>query len=165
MDELVVLDSDISSAFAKINKLDELNELFSKHILKITPEIYQELTVSLDYGYTFPLKIFEEFDIVSLDEKEEKEFERILTEERRNLGKGEIEAIVVCENRDGVFCSIDRSALDFAEEKGVRTLDLHMILKAFWRSEICTKKEVKKMIKDIEEKDNTKILEKNVIFS
>lgn len=133
--------------------------------MKITPEIYQELVVSLDYGYAFPLKIFEEFGIITLSEEEEKEFERVLTEERRNLGKGEIEAIVVCENREGVFCSIDKSALDFAEEKGVRTLDLHMILKAFWKSEICTKKEVQKMIKDIEEKDNTKIKEITTILS
>lgn len=160
-----MLDSDISSTFAKIDRLRELNELFSKRVLKITPEIYQELIVSLDYGYSFPLKIFEEFDIISLSEAEEKEFERILTEEKRELGKGEIEAIVVCENRKSVFCSIDRSALDFAKEKGVQTLDLHMILKAFWRSGICTKKEVKNMIKDIEEKDNTKIIGISEIFS
>jgi len=133
--------------------------------LKITPEIYQELVVSFDYGYAFSVKIFEEFGIITLNEDEEREFERVLTEERRNLGKGEIEAIVVCENREGVFCSIDRSALDFAEEKGVRTLDLHMILKAFWKSEMFTKKEVKNMIKDIEEKDNTKIIGISEIFS
>ena len=163
--ELVVLDSDISSAFAKIDKLGKLKELFSKHELKITPEIYQELAVALDYGYHFPLKIFDEFDIISLSEGEEKEFERILTGVRSNLGKGEIEAIVVCENRGGVFCSIDRSALSFAEERGIQTLGLHMILKAFWRSEICTKKEVKEMIKEIEEKDNTKIKERKLIFS
>ena len=165
MADLVVLDSDISSAFAKINRLKELKKLFSDHSLKITPEIYQELIVSLDYGYAFPLRIFDEFDIITLSEDEEKEFERILTEERRNLGKGEIEAIVVCELRGADFCTIDKTALDFAKERGVRTLDLHMILKAFWRSGIFTKEEVKNMIKDIEEKDNTKIIGISAIFS
>jgi hypothetical protein len=38
--------------------LELLLDLLSKHPVFITPRIFEELSVPLDYGYTFPLKIF-----------------------------------------------------------------------------------------------------------
>jgi hypothetical protein len=58
LDRAVILDADIVSAFAKIECLELLLDLLSKHPVFITPRIFEELSVPLDYGYTFPLKIF-----------------------------------------------------------------------------------------------------------
>ena len=57
----------MASAFAKIKRLELLKSLFSKHRIVITPEIYEELTTSLDYGYTFPLDIFKYFEVLPHD--------------------------------------------------------------------------------------------------
>jgi len=64
LDRVIILDADMASAFAKIKRLELLKRLFSKHRIVITPEIYEELTVSLDYGYTFPRDIFRYFEVL-----------------------------------------------------------------------------------------------------
>ncbi len=68
----VIFDTDILSAFAKIDALPLLKKLFAKHEIYITPEIYEELSIPVDYGYTFPLKIFEEIEITIPDREEQK---------------------------------------------------------------------------------------------
>jgi len=57
LDKVIIIDADMASAFAKIKRLELLKGLFSKHRIVITPEIYEELTTSLEYGYTFPLLV------------------------------------------------------------------------------------------------------------
>ena len=49
MDKVIIIDADMASAFAKIKRLELLKGLFSKHRIVITPEIYEELTTSLEY--------------------------------------------------------------------------------------------------------------------
>ena len=77
----------MASVFAKIKRLELLKRLFSKHRIVITPEIYEELVTSLDYGYTFPLDIFRYFEVLYPSEEESEEYQRLLIEKRR-LGKG-----------------------------------------------------------------------------
>lgn len=74
----VIVDTDIASAFAKVNKLDLLIQLFSGKEVVITTEIYQELLVPLDYGFSFPLKIFSKFRTIRLEEEEVAAFEQAL---------------------------------------------------------------------------------------
>lgn len=163
MDKVIILDADIASAFAKIKRLELLKRLFSKHRIVITPEIYEELTTSLDYGYTFPLDIFKYFEILHPSEEEHKEYQKLLLE-KRTLGKGELEAISICRHRGYVFSSIDATALRFAEENGVETLELHSILRSLWESGMQLKDEVEEIVKEIEMKDNTKIKDVEAIF-
>jgi predicted nucleic acid-binding protein len=94
----VIFDTDILSAFAKANALQPLKKLFSKHDIYIAPEIYEELSVPVDYGYSFPLKIFEEFEIIATF-REEQEIYREFLRANRRVGKGELEAISICINR------------------------------------------------------------------
>ena len=42
MDSVIILDTDMASAFAKIKRLELLKRLFSKHRIVITPEIYED---------------------------------------------------------------------------------------------------------------------------
>ena len=156
MDKAVIVDTDIASAFAKIKRLDLLLRLFSNHSIFITPRIFEELFVSLDYGYTFPIDVFESFDILYPSEEESKSYKEMLIG-NKSLGKGELEAITVCKSRGYVFTSMDFAALQFAVSMNIDVLDLQSILRALWRSGIKSKDEVKMIIREIEEKDNTSI--------
>jgi len=44
--DIIILDTDIASAFAKVQKIVILKELFSRYELAICPAIYEELVVS-----------------------------------------------------------------------------------------------------------------------
>ncbi|PXF58192.1 MAG: hypothetical protein C4B59_13670 [Candidatus Methanogaster sp.] len=159
----MIPDTDVASVFAKIKRLELLKRLFSKHRIVITPEIYEELATSLDYGYTFPLDIFRYFEVLYPSKEESKEYQRLLIEKRR-LGKGELEAISICKHRGYVFSSIDSAALKFAEEDGVETIWLHSILRSLWGSGLQSKDEVRNIITEIGKKDNTRIKDVETIF-
>lgn len=163
MDKVIILDADMASAFAKIKRLELITRLFSKHHIVITPEIYEELTTSLDYGYTFPVDIIRYFEVLYPSEEEYGEYQKLLIE-KRTLGKGELEAISICKHRGYIFSSIDSIALRFAEENNVDTLDLHSILRSLWESGLQSKDEVKEIIREIEKKDNTKIKDVEAVF-
>jgi predicted nucleic acid-binding protein len=152
----VIFDTDILSAFAKTDSLPLLKKLFSKHDVYITPEIYEELEIPIDYGYNFPLKIFEEFAILTPNEKEQ-EIYRLFLKANRCIGKGELEAISICINRKYYFSSMDEVAMSFAETNDVATISLHSILRSLWESAILTKTEVHELILRMEQKDNTRI--------
>lgn len=113
MDKAIIIDTDIASAFAKIGRLNLLKDLFSKHLVFITPRIFEELSVPLEYGYKFPLDIFDSFDVLN-PTVEENEAYREMIVINRVLGKGELEAISICKSRGYVFSSMDSAALRFA---------------------------------------------------
>ena len=163
MDSVIILDTDMASAFAKIKRLELLKRLFSKHRIVITPEIYEELTTSLDYGYTFPRDIFRYFEVLYPSEEESEEYQKLLIE-KRTLGKGELEAISICRHRRYIFSSIDAAALRFADENGVETLVLHSILRSLQESGLQSKEEVREIITEIEKKDNTMIKDVDAVF-
>lgn len=73
----IILDTDIISTFAKIDRLKLLKNIFSEH-LRITLEIYDELSVPLNFGYDFPEKIYDEIDVISLDDEEQKRYQELL---------------------------------------------------------------------------------------
>lgn len=163
MDKAIIIDTDIASAFAKIGRLNLLKDLFSKHLVFITPRIFEELSVPLDYGYKFPLDIFDSFDVLN-PTGEENEAYRELIVINRVLGKGELEAISICKSRGYVFSSMDSAALRFAVSMNVETLELHSILRAMWMSGMKSKDEVRVIILELEEKDNTHISDLPLIF-
>lgn len=163
MGKVIILDTDTASVFAKIKRLELLTRLFSKHRIVLTPKIYEELTTSLDYGYTFPLDIFSYFEVLYPSEAENEAYQKLLIE-KRTLGKGELEAITISKHRGYIFSSLDTAALRFAEENGVETLGLHAILWSLWESGLQSKDEVREIVKEIEKGDNTRIKDIEVVF-
>ena len=163
MSKVIILDTDIASAFAKIKRLELLKRLFAKHRIVLTPKIYEELTTSLDYGYTFPLDIFSYFEVLYPSEAESAEYQKLLME-KRTLGKGELEAITISKHREYIFASLDIAALKFAEERGVEIVGLHAILRSLWESGMQSKDEVREIVKEIEKADNTTIQDIEAIF-
>lgn len=163
LDKAIILDTDMASAFAKIAHLDLLLRLFSDHPVFITPRIFEELSVSLDYGYMFPLDIFKRLEVLYPAESENKAYQEMLIG-NKSLGKGELEAIIICRSRGYIFASMDFAALGLAVSVNVNVLDLHSILRALWKSGLKSKDDVKTIIRELEDKDNTQIKDSHLIF-
>jgi predicted nucleic acid-binding protein len=148
---LLILDTDIASAFAKAGHFEMLIRLFEK--VGITPMVYEELQTPLMHGYAYPDEIFNKAELVTISEEEQREYLK-LKEEHSRLGKGEVECLVVCMNRGYLFSSFDKKAVSIAKEFGVNVITAGAILKGFLIKGIATKKEVLKVIQDIETSDN-----------
>jgi len=61
---LLILDTDIASAFAKAGHFEVLVQLFGK--VGITPMVYEELQTPLMHGYAFPDEIFNKAELVTV---------------------------------------------------------------------------------------------------
>ncbi len=147
---MIVCDTDIISAFAKAEALEELIILFKD--VYIVPAVYFELKKSLEAGYTFPQNIFGKIKTLELS-AEEKETTKDFASHIKTLGIGELESIVVCKTRDFLFTSFDKSAIKFSEQNGIKTVLGKPILRSLWSLSICSVERVKEIIKLIEERD------------
>ena len=163
LDKGIILDADIASAFAKIERLSLLKRFLSHYQVFITPRIYEELMVALDFKFTFPLDIFSSFELLHPSDEESERY-RALMIKNRNFGRGELEAICICKCRGYVFSSMDKVALKFAGVEGVKTLKIHSILRGFWKSGIQSRDEVIDIIRALEEKDKTRVRNIDSIF-
>ena len=151
---MIILDTDIASAFAKVSALDALANLLStRHEICITPKLYEELQVPLAFGYDFPKKIFARVKVLDLSAEEQKEY-RSLLGQFPTVGKGELEAIVVCKRRQGIFSSLDRQALRVAASQGIPTLPLGAILLEFFERRVYSKAELQALVAEINRADN-----------
>lgn len=148
---MIVVDTDILSMFAKVNAIDALKTLFKGRIV-MTPKIRDEISIPLEYGYTFPLSVISKIKTVPLSPSALKEYERL--SEDWILGKGELEAISYCKAENGIFLTNDKKARDLAKREGVRVISLQAILRALWKTGIATKEETKRLLEKIKEIDN-----------
>jgi len=148
---MIILDTDIASAFAKAGHFEEIIKLFGS--VGITPSVYEELLIPLEYGYKYPREVFEKAKLVTILEEEQKGYLK-LKEEHAKIGKGEIESIVVCLKRGYLFSSFDKRAILVAKDLGVDVVTTGVIFKGLIVNGIATKEEVLKIMKDIETTDN-----------
>ena len=72
---MLILDTDIASAFAKSGHFDAMVKLFGS--IGITPGVYEELSVPLEYGYEYPEEIFEKAKLVTISDEEQREYLRL----------------------------------------------------------------------------------------
>lgn len=152
---MIILDTDLVSALAKVEGLELILKLFQNQVY-ITPEIYEELQAPVEYGYSFPKKIFEKISVLDITPKEQHKYREMLYK-RINLGKGELEAISVAKERNCLFSSLDKNAVKFARKNGVKIIVLKAILKGLWKKRVCSKEKVKELVDKIEKKDNRTI--------
>lgn len=151
---MLLLDTDIASAFAKSGHFDVMIKLFGR--VGITTSVYEELLTPLEHGYEYPKEIFENVKLVTISAEEQREYLR-LKEEHSKIGKGEIESIVVCLKRGYLFSSFDKRALSVAKELGVSLITAGAIFEGLIVREIATKEEVFRIIRDIETLDNREL--------
>lgn len=148
---MVIFDTDILSMFAKIDAIYLLKRLFGEKVL-ITPKIRDEISVPIEYGYTFPLKVISTIKTVPLSDQALEEYERL--QENLTLGKGEIEAIAYCKIEKCIFATNDIKAREFAKGEGVFVISLQAILRALWKNKLKSKEEVKQILEKIKDADN-----------
>ena len=163
MYSIVVLDCDLTSTFAKVNRIDLLEKLFSDAKLVITASVYNELLQVKQYGFDFPDNVMQSsIGLINIQREERDIFEDFLQDYRIHLGEAEGIAIAKC--RNGVFVTNDSRAVEFCKEKRVKVLNLKDILRRIAEEEIINKGEMIKLISDIEDKDRTFIIEANDIL-
>jgi len=160
---MIIFDTDILSMFAKAKVLDVLFSLLSGRKLCITPKIKEELSIPLQYGYSFPADIFNKFELVVPTEEEFLELDHFQYA-YQFLGKGEIEAIAIAKLRKCIFATNDLRSFNVAIKEGVTAINIHTILRALFKKKIFNKSDLEKFIQKLEVSDNTKIRDVDKIF-
>jgi len=160
---LIILDCDIASTFAKIDRVDLLKKTFIKSDFCITSSVYIELLHAKRIGFSFPNKIFDNIVQISLKEEETEHFHRFSEDKR--IHPGEAEGVAIAKLRDAVFLTNDSKVVEFCEENEISVLDLKDVLSLICKKELVDKQEMLTILKEIESKDNTIIKEKEDILS
>ena len=148
---MLLLDTDIASAFAKAGHFKLLLRLFERP--GITPAVYEELLPPLEHGYNYPRDIFESVELVTLTDEEQRAYLKLRSSGLR-LGKGELESICACLNRDFLFSSLDKRALVEARDRGVKIVTAGAIFQGLLVRGIVTKEEILSVVRAIELADN-----------
>ena len=161
----IICDTDLLSVFAKVDQLSLLQKAFPEGEFIISESVYDELLFSLEEGFDFPEQIFEMCEITSLKDdeieiyKERRKRSKFLT-----ISKADLRTLIIGEKRDMPILSNDKRLLDFAEDAGLIALDIYDIFKSLYEREKLSKKDIKNILNDMEEKDNTTFKDKEKIF-
>ena len=158
---MFILDCDIASTFAKIDKIDLLKKTFSFDVY-ISNSVYIELMRAKEMGFSFPDKIFSSITTITLNDNELIDFQKYSQEKKIHFG--ETEGIAICKNRNAVFLTNDSIVVNFCEAKGIKVLNLKDVLIFMAGSNLVSKTEMMDIIKDIEDRDNTVIKHKKDIL-
>ena len=161
----MIFDTDILSMLGKIGRTDLLRKLFPKTSLVISFEVYNELLRAKEAGYDFVDDILEqEFGIVCLDSELIKEYEEKKIK-LRNIYAGELTSILLSKWGGMAFVTNDSKAKRFCEENGVEWLDIIDLLRLCYRKQVLDERGIEKVVREIEEKDRTRITRKEEIFA
>jgi predicted nucleic acid-binding protein len=147
----VIIDTDILSMFAKVDAVDVLEEFLGTGVV-MTPAIRDEISIPLQYGYTFPTSVLSRISVAPLRGRAWQEYERLRTIVS-SLGKGELEAIAICRAEGALFATNDSTARRFAQGQGVQVISLQAILRGLWQSGMRSKMEVNGLLKRIKQAD------------
>lgn len=111
---MILLDTDIASAFAKAKYFDVFIKYISPNVY-ISKSVFEELQVPLSFGYLFPEVIMNNTKILFLDNNEENLYLQIRS--KYEIGRGESESIAISKSRQIAFSSFDRLALNAADKE------------------------------------------------
>ena len=120
----VIVDTDILSMFAKVGAVDVLEGFLGKGRVAMTPAIRDEISIPMEYGYTFPGEVLSRIPVVPLTAQVLEEYERSWTTMGYSLGKGELEAIAFCRVAGALFATNDSAAREFAQDQNVQVVSL-----------------------------------------
>lgn len=153
----VIIDTDILSMFAKVGAVDVLEGFLEKGRVAMTPAIRDEISIPMQYGYTFPGEVLSRIPVVPLTEQVWREYERLWATMGFSLGKGELEAIAFCRVEGALFATNDSAARKFAQDQNVQVVSLQAILRGLWVSGMRSKAEVKELLEHIKKADYLKV--------
>jgi len=165
----VILDTDISSCFSKINEFNILLRLFPNSKFFIPIRVYEELKEAEELGFKFVRTFFnllgKKIEITSLNEEEIEDYEAI--ESIGKFGYGEKACIAICRYRkDCVLLSNDGYVNKKSKELGIKVYNLENLLSlAIEENIIRDEKGLEKLMDRIETLDKVRIRDKDYLRS
>lgn len=159
---IIILDCDIASLLAKVDKIALLKMAFPDSEIFITNSVYIELLRAKQAGFSFPDKIFGCIPVISLNQDERMLLQAL--SENRSIHFGEAEGLSICKNRCAIFLTNDSKVVCCCKEIGIDVLDLKDLLLLLSIHKMVTYAEMDDLLHDIEEKDNTVIKDRSSIL-
>ncbi|MCX6031176.1 MAG: hypothetical protein NT169_17995 [Chloroflexi bacterium] len=148
-----LVDTDILSIFAKANALALLREILGCQRLPITTGVFNEIVIPLEYGYDFPRRVMAVAETVLMSSEEVAVFETLRLEGRVSAADAEI--VAICQRRSWIYVTMDRVAARYAEMHGVRSVDLHALLKAALTGGLLAEDQLRALVEQMERADHT----------
>lgn len=162
---MIIVDNNILSTFAKIGRLNILFQLFPQTKIGIVPAVYNELRIGVRKGHVQLKQVMEMVQQKSIRLITLTEAEIFLKPTLPvSFDEGELESVAVCKSRKVTFLTNEKSVKNWCIKEDIKYADLPDLLRACWQSTVMSKKEVKSLIEDIEEKDNITFRSKEEIF-
>ncbi len=161
----VIVDTNILSTFAKIEKLELLFEIMDREELYISTSVLHELDIAENIGYDFVQIIFDYIDeerisILSMDDEESDLFLDLPD----SFGRGERESVSISKSRDYIFVSNETRVKNYCDRNDIDIVDLPTLLRRAWKIGLKEKETVKKIIEEIENKDDIIFKDISIIF-
>jgi predicted nucleic acid-binding protein len=165
---ILLVDTDILSALAKVTRLPLLFSLLQTTSLQIAPGVFRELAHSLNLRRRYAEEVLSlvsagQIQVIPLTE-EEATFRDTLP---GTLGAGERENITIAKERGGMVLSNESRVAHCCQQHKVPCLRLPDILRALWVEGIVSKQEVQDIITDLQVKDRMQFKQStlDVIFA
>lgn len=151
---MILADTDILSALAKIGRLPLLFSLFQISELHVTPGVFEELTHSFNLGRQYAKEVFAlltagQIQIAYLTPDKAALRDSLPA----TLGTGERESIAVARAREGTVLSNESRVAHYCRQYGIPCLRLPDILRALWVEGVVSKEEVQDIVRDVQAKD------------
>ena len=167
---IVVIDTDIISCLAKIEKFQLLQNLFREAQFIIPQRVYEEIIRAKKEGYAFvdyALRLINDrvLDLTSLTSAEILKIKEL--DENLNLHFGEIEAIVLALRKNAILLSNDSRVKKEIQrlDLGIEVFNLEDIISTLIDvGELTSENDVKQLIEEIEAKDRVLIRNKGYLL-
>ena len=159
---MVILDCDIASCLAKINRMDLLGAAFPDFEVYITESVSIELLKASQAGFSFPDRIFKSIPVITLNQDE-----RIMLQgihKNRSIHFGEAEGLIISKNRNAIFLTNDSRAVRYCNDNDIKVLDLRDILLILFKERALTREKMNDLIQNIEDMDNITFKDKSSIL-
>jgi predicted nucleic acid-binding protein len=151
---MMLVDTDILSAMAKIGRIQLLFALLPTSQLHITPGVVGELAHSFNLRRQYAVDVFALIAVGQLQlvylTQEEAAFRDTLP---ATLGAGERESIAIARGRGGIVLSNESRVAHHCRTHGVSCVRLPDILRALWVEGIVSQREVQEIIRALQVKD------------
>lgn len=150
----MLIDTDVLSTFAKVDRLDLLFKVFNRPELIVSEGVWREVKRGEERGFAFTqaiLKLVEEGKLrILCIESEDLPFGMGLP---TSLSLGELDSMCLCKRLGLPLISNERRVKHHCEQNGILCINLNAILRSLWRLGIINKDQVKALMKEMEDKD------------
>lgn len=158
-----IVDTDVLSVFCKIGKTVLLKRILPYSKIYITQETIRELKRAKKLGFDYLDDVAEVVNVIELD-KEVFEKSKKIAKNNEKLHLTEIYGILLCKKKGMIMVTNDKVAKQFCRNIDVAWMDIVEILRFGFVKKRIDKDEGWKIIREIEEKDKTRIRNAERIF-